>query len=482
MIAIGLLVVLAVVIALAVAALQRGHAAVGSRLAPLEEWRAAGLISDDEVAAIRAFEVARTGTAVPSVAAVGTPAAAADEVPPAAPSPGAPVRGRGGPGSVVEALGYLGGVLSVTGVILLVVLYWEDLTLLGQLSLTGATATVLVLGGAAVPEPRSGAMARLRAFLWTLGTAAAAVFAAVAGNEVLGDDAGPPLVAWTAAFVAVLSGCLWWGRRRPVQQFVAEAAAVVAVGTGLVDPAGDVTAGLAVWVAGALLVAFGIRRSTPTPVIEVVVGAAAMVVGAMVTVGDDPGADMSFAVATAAALLAAALHRRLVRDVASVVVLAVIGLLGMLQTAPVLIGTMARDAAVATGACMWVASAAVAILGVARRTRVPLVLEVVGAVGTLVGSAVMAIDSPGVATAVGLITSLGLLGVSLVPGRVALSAVGAAGLLVYVPWTIAWYFPGEGRVPLLISVSGLLIVAVAVLMARWGGRFRHELGHGGAGR
>ena len=107
-----------------------------------------------------------------------------------------------------------------------------------------------------------------------------------------------------------------------------------------------------------------------------------------------------------------------------------------------------------------------------------MLLEVLGALGLLVGAAVTAVQEPGVATVAGLVTSLALLAVSLVPGRVALSPVGAVGLLVYVPWTIAWYFPGQGRVPLLISVSGVLIVGVAVLMARSGGRFRRELARG----
>ena len=44
------------------------------------------------------------------------------------------------------------------------------------------------------------------------------------------------------------------------------------------------------------------------------------------------------------------------------------------------------------------------------------------------------------------------------------------------PWALSWFFPGEGRVPLLISVSGVLLIAVAVLMARLGHRFGSELG------
>jgi hypothetical protein len=142
-----------------------------------------------------------------------------------------------------------------------------------------------------------------------------------------------------------------------------------------------------------------------------------------------------------------------------------------------LIGIMAKDAAIATGAVMWIVGLMVLVIGVRRLTRVPVLLEVLGALAMLVACAVTAAESPTIATIAGLATSLGLLGVSMLPGRVALSPVGAVGLLAYVPWSIGWFFPGEGRVPLLISVSGLLIIGVAVLMARSGHRFGSELGH-----
>jgi hypothetical protein len=54
--------------------------------------------------------------------------------------------------------------------------------------------------------------------------------------------------------------------------------------------------------------------------------------------------------------------------------------------------------------------------------------------------------------------------------RLLLSVLGSVGMLVNVPWIIVWFFPGEGRVPLLTLISGALILAVAVLLARQGGR------------
>jgi hypothetical protein len=320
-------------------------------------------------------------------------------------------------------------------------------------------------------------MSRLRAFLWTLSTASVAVFAAVAAREVLGSRPVAPVVACTAAAVALTSGLMWWGRNRPLQQLIALAAAVVAIGSGLAEPAGSTVAGIAVWLAGAALLAAGIRRVTTFPVLDVAVGAVAAGVGAMLVVGDDPGADMLLVVTTGAALVTLALLRRLVTEVASIVVLSVIGAIVVAQSLPPLIGIMAKDAAVATGAAMWIVGLMVLAVGIRRLTRVPVLLEVLGALAMLVACAVTAAESPTIATIAGLATSLGLLGVSMLPGRVALSPVGAVGLLAYVPWSIGWFFPGEGRVPLLISVSGLLIIGVAVLMARSGHRFGSELGH-----
>lgn len=53
--------------------------------------------------------------------------------------------------------------------------------------------------------------------------------------------------------------------------------------------------------------------------------------------------------------------------------------------------------------------------------------------------------------------------------------LGAAGLLGFVPWAITWFFPGEGRVPVLILVSGVLILVLAVVLSRLAPRFREEL-------
>jgi hypothetical protein len=202
----------------------------------------------------------------------------------------------------------------------------------------------------------------------------------------------------------------------------------------------------------------------------------AVAVGSVIAVADDPGAGLLFVLSTGLALVVLALVPRLVDEVASIVVLAVVGGFVVLQSLPPTVGHFAEGAAVPTGVAVWAFGLGVVVVAIDRLTRAPIVLEVLGAVVMLAGCALTALDEPAVATLFGLVTSVALLGVAMLPGRVALSPVGALGLLVYVPWSIGWFFPGEGRVPLLISVAGVLIVGVAVLMARLGHRFGSELG------
>ena len=110
-----------------------------------------------------------------------------------------------------------------------------------------------------------------------------------------------------------------------------------------------------------------------------------------------------------------------------------------------------------------------------------MIAEALGCAALIGGAALTGTQSPGFASLFGVATAIGLVGLGMVPGQVLMSLFGSVGLLINVPWAIAWYFPGQGRAPLLILTSGALILGVAVLLARLGGRFRHDLGHLGHG-
>lgn len=471
----GLLVIVIVVAVVAVVVTSAGGARRPPRLEDqLGRWVSDGLVSAEQATAILAHEAARTTpgpvtSIAPATAAVSEPPPASTEQPTAHTGP------AGGTAPLIEGLGYLGGVLSLTGVVLLVARFWQDLGTGAQLALTGVTSAALIGAGMAVPEARSASTRRVRAFLWTLATVSTGVFAAVAADAA--DAVDQLVVAWTAGAVAATSAAMWQGRDRPVQQAIALGAALVAVGAAVFEPLGQVPAGLAVWVLGAAILALGVRAVTTAPTLSVVAGSVGIAVGSIMSAGNDPGIQMAFAVATGLALIGLAIHPRLVTRTGSIVALSAVGGITTLQTLPALVGTMAQRAGVATGAVLWAAALGVLLVGSRRVTRAPRFVESAGAATMLVACAVTAAQEPAVATIAGLLTSLALLGASMTPGRIALSIVGALGLLAFVPWTIAWFFPGEGRVPLLISVSGVLIIAIAVLMARSGDRFRAELGH-----
>jgi hypothetical protein len=110
-----------------------------------------------------------------------------------------------------------------------------------------------------------------------------------------------------------------------------------------------------------------------------------------------------------------------------------------------------------------------------RMVRVPVVVLLLGGAALVGGLALMGRQSVTLATVAGLIAAVTLSAVGTRPGWAVLSLVGAAALLVNVPWAIWWFFPGEDRAPLLTTVSGAVIVGVAVLLARVRGRLRHEL-------
>jgi hypothetical protein len=158
------------------------------------------------------------------------------------------------------------------------------------------------------------------------------------------------------------------------------------------------------------------------------------------------------------------------------IVLAVVGAFGLLQGVPQTIAWFARDAGIATGLTVWGIGVALVAVAARRHIRAAVAFEVLGSVAVIGGAAITGIQSAGFATLFGVATAIGFVTAGMLPGRVLMSLFGSAGLLVFVPWTIAHYFPGEDRAPLLILVSGALLVAIAVLLTRQGKRFRRELG------
>lgn len=432
---------------------------VGGVVGELERWHAAGLLDDHQVAAILEHE--RLHRPLPPPSPVAPP----------------PVRGERRPlPDVTEALGYLGGILAIVGMSLLVGRYWTDIPLAGRLGLSGGLAVALFGVGLLVPEDREPAFRRMRWFLWTVSSAATAVFGGVLADELSDGDA--LLIALAASLAVVVHDvALWWRRERPLQQLTFLAALAVAVGTGVGQLSSAGPAGLAVWAVGAVGVAVGLRHLTPLPRLTLSVGAVAAVVGGMVTGDSWQAVSLLLSTSTALLLLALASVRRLPTDLVEQRLLALIGGVALLSSVPGTIGYFAQDAALTTGLVVWAVGASLVVVGGRSWLRVPIVATLLGGAALIGGAALTAIDLERVGPLFGIATALALIGAGVAVDRFALSIVGSIGLLVHVPWAILEWFPGEGRAPLLIMVSGALIIAIAAFLGRSRDRFRHLGGH-----
>jgi hypothetical protein len=419
-------------------------------LAALDRWVTAGLMSADQRTAIATHE-ARLAAA---------PGAARAEVGTAVP--------RRRVSAAVEGLGYLGGMLTVSGLSLIVINAWPDLSTAGRLALSGGAAAVLLTAGRAAPEGMEPAFTRLRWFLWLAGTAAAGLFSGVA--VAAGDPSDVTVALAAATTVAVVAAVLWQGKDRPLQQLCLLGGLAVAVGTLVAELASAGAVGLAVWTVGAGYLVVGLRRMAGGHVLFEGAGSVAAMVGAIMVGSQWEGVGLLFLVATAFGLLALASLPRVATDHEDRQVIGAIGGLAFLQGVPSAIGWFAEGAGVLTGLAVWLAGTAVVLLGVRRVTRVPLATELLGGLACLVGAAVTATQVTGSGPLLGIGTALALVTLGARRDEGLVSALGAAGLLVNIPWAITHFFPGEGRIPLAAVVTGALFVGLAL----WLGRSNHH--------
>lgn len=376
---------------------------------------------------------------------------------------------------VAEALGYIGGILGTVGVVLFASRYWSDAPTAVRLAITGTATAGLVVGGWMVHDDVEPAFMRLRWTLWLAGTVTSGVFAGVLATRVFDVHGARPTVTIVAATMAVVSGALWAGHERPIQQATSLVAACVALGVFVALLTTPALAGATVWAVGVVLVTLGLLHRGTDSLLTLIIGALTALVGALVFGSDVSAIGLPLVCATALALVGLAVMPDAVSSHADRVVCAVVGLLGLSQGGPATVGWFAQDAAIATGVVMWLLGATVLVLAIRRPLHARTVVQVGAGLLVLGGAAVTGIQSVAVATVFGVATSIGFVGLGLLPGRVLMSLLGSAGLLAFVPWTIAHWFPGEDRAPLLIIVSGALLIGIAVLLARQGGRLRHEL-------
>lgn len=413
----------------------------------LRRWVGAGLLSPRQADAILAHE--------------GRPPLGAAHTAPTAQGEGT----RRVVPAVAEALGYLGGALAVVGLGLVAGRAWPDLSTASRLALAGTAMLALLGAGFAVRAGEADALARFRGVLWLVSTAAAGLFAGVSA-DAMGAEAPTSVALASSSAATIESGVLWRGRVRPLQQLTFLAGTAVVAGAAVSSVVEGAAAGLAVWLVGSAWLAAGLGHRTPDAVLTDGVGALATVVGSLIVASAWEGTGLAFGLATGMALLALASTRRLPTTKGDRRVVAAIGVIAVVQVTPGTLGYFARDGGAATGLATFVVGALLLVAAARAAIRVPLAAELSGGVAMIGGAAITAAQWEGFAPLVGIATGILLLVLGALRDRIVLSALGSLALLVNVPWAIAHYFPGQGRAPLLIFVTGAIVLGVAVLVSR----------------
>jgi hypothetical protein len=249
----------------------------------LQDWVESGLISEEQSRTIRQHE------AVPHQRRANAELAASRAT---------------GPSLLVEALGYLGGVVLLTGVAILLSLYWTDVPVVVRLALIGATALGLIGAGFAVPGRLGAAAGRLRGVLWASGVAATGAFLVLLCADVL--DRYDEHQLWiVGGGTAVVAAVLWWLRRSWLQQLALFVPLMLAAAGAALELAStdSVWGGAAMWMAAMVWTAAAWLGWIEPRVTGVSFGVLGAVFGAL-TMDSDLGIALGLATAVAAIVLA----------------------------------------------------------------------------------------------------------------------------------------------------------------------------------
>ena len=271
----------------------------------------------------------------------------------------------GQPSLVVEALGYLGGIILLVGAVLVASQLWPELGDGGQLAVVLGAAVALLVAGAVLPSSLGDTGTRLRAVLWSLSVGA---FSAALGTffydvlDLSGPDAAatavPPLMAALATAYAL---ALWFWRPNVLQLAVAACGSAFAAGltVGALDLEFDAVA-WAVLGVGAIWIALGWGGLVRPTRATVAIGSLIVFVGGqLVAVG---GNSSIWGLLAAAGLIGLALYRR------DLLILG-IGSLGVLLSLPMVVYEWFSSVAAAAVSLVVVGTLLVVVaLYTARRT------------------------------------------------------------------------------------------------------------------
>lgn len=376
-----------------------------------------------------------------------------------------PIRSQG-ISAVAEGLSYVGGGLGLVGLILFSFRSWDDIDPITRFLVAGIAAVLLGLGGFILSDGDRGAVMRLRGFLWLVATAAAGVSAASYCDEWIPDATNPQRVLLIAGVVAALSAAFWWARTGLVQHVTALGAAILAIGAGAEELWGQGAAGVVVWfVSGALLLA-AVTLETPVAWLTSTIGAIGCMAGALYVSNEWTAEGLLGAVGTAGALLwLAPLVESRDRD-AIRLGLVIVGIVGLVQSVPPTIVYFAEDAALNTGITLSTIALFFVLTELWDRTPFGVVTSAISAVVLLVGAAITGAETEAFATVFGALMAILLIAVGTAPRHILTSIVGLVGLVIFVPWGISYFFPGQARVPLIVFVVGGIITATGIALGR----------------
>ena len=226
---------------------------------------------------------------------------------------------------VVEALGYLGGVIILVASILIASLYWDQADTAARLVIVGGVAAVLLAAGFAIPERLEDVGIRLRSALWLFSSVAFAGFLGLLGADAL-NMADKDVFLLTSAGVAAYAAGLWLIDRTLVQQF-AMMVSLMLTAAALTNELGvsDALPGFAVWGVALIWLLLGWGGLLEPRPFVMVFGAAGMFAGALTTIPTYAG--IVLALVTALAVVATAV---LLRDL----LLLAVGAFGTLLVLP----------------------------------------------------------------------------------------------------------------------------------------------------
>jgi len=372
----------------------------------------------------------------------------------------------GGIPAIAEGLSYVGGGLGLVGLVLFSMRSWEDFDPVARLLISAIAAVLLGLGGFILSDDDRGAVVRLRGFLWLVATAAAGVSAVSYCDEWMPDATDARRVLIVAGVVAAISAAFWWSRNGMIQQATAIGGALVAIGAGSQDLWDKGVAGLVVWLVAGTLLIFAVSYDVPSAWVTSTIAAIGCLAGVLYASDKWQAEGLLGTVVTAGAILwLSALIEVRERD-AIRMGLIIVGIVGLVQSVPPTIVYFAEDAALNTGLAISTIAVFFVLMELSDRTPFGVVTSAIAGAALLGGAAITGAETQSFATIFGSMMAILLIAVGTTPRHVLTSIIGLVGLVIFVPWGISYFFPGQARVPLIVFVVGGLITTSGIMLGR----------------